>query len=202
MRRFLPPASQLPRRGLPRTLCARPTDVELRTNQTDQGNLVRHKLLVEQAARSRAGPLRGCSIFVMTLGRCGKVAPQSLRPWLPDVELSTDRAHRGNSVRREQLDDQLRRLLLQRVRLVPGRGRLLYRYLRTPDDHHEKLVRAHRRELGGSAHSLAQRPTPEKSPPTTPRTAPSPWRWGPSATPPTRCMLRRFRAIDRTSISG
>jgi len=43
---------------------------------------------------------------------CGEEVSQSLRAWPADVELSADRTHRGNSVRRELLGEQFGRLLL------------------------------------------------------------------------------------------
>jgi hypothetical protein len=51
-------------------------------------------------------------MFVMTPGRCGKVAPRSLLTWLPDVKLSADRTHRRNSICPELLGEQLSRLFL------------------------------------------------------------------------------------------
>jgi hypothetical protein len=53
----------------------------------------------------------------------GKEVPQPLCPGLADVQLSADRAHRGNPVRRELRGEQLGRLLLQRVRVASGPGR-------------------------------------------------------------------------------
>jgi hypothetical protein len=43
---------------------------------------------------------------------CGEVVSQPLRPGLANMQLSADRAHRGNPVRREVVGEQFRRLLL------------------------------------------------------------------------------------------
>ena len=45
--------------------------------------------------------------LAMHSGRCGKVVPQSLRTGLADVELSADRADRGNPLGRELLGEIL-----------------------------------------------------------------------------------------------
>lgn len=73
-------------------------------------------------------------------------------PRLTDVELSADRAHRGNPVRPELRGKQLDHLLLKRVRAVPGLGRAARRNLGTPYDHHEELVRADQRDRGPRGH--------------------------------------------------
>jgi hypothetical protein len=69
-----------------------------------------------------------------------EVVSQPLRPGLADMELSADRAHRGNPVRRQLPGEQLSRPLLQRVRVALGPGRTVHRNLGTADDHHEQLV--------------------------------------------------------------
>jgi hypothetical protein len=81
-----------------------------------------------------------CGAFDPYCGSGGKVVPQSLCPELADVELSTDRTHRGNPVRRELLGEQLRHPFLQRVRVVPGLWHTVGGNLRTADYHHEEFV--------------------------------------------------------------
>ena len=66
-----------------------------------------------------------------------KVVPQPLRPGLANVQLSADRAHRGNPVRRELTREQLGRLLLKRVQVVPDPSRAVRRNLGTANDDHE-----------------------------------------------------------------
>jgi hypothetical protein len=55
---------------------------------------------------------RYAAMFSSRLLTCGEIISQPLCSGLADVELSADRSHRGNSVRRELLDEQPRRLFL------------------------------------------------------------------------------------------
>ena len=85
----------------------------------------------------------------------GQIVSQPLRPGLADVELSADRAHRGNPVRRELPGEQLSRLLPQRVGIMPGHRHAVSGDLGTADDHHEELVGADQRHRGPRGHRRA-----------------------------------------------
>lgn len=61
------------------------------------------------------------------------MVPQSLRPGLADVELSANRTHRGNMVRRELPGEQLRRPLLQEEAVDNGIGDGEYRAVHESD---------------------------------------------------------------------
>ena len=90
----------------------------------------------------------------------GEVVSQPLCPGMADMELSADRAHRGNPARRQLPCEHLSRPLLQRIRAEPGPGCSARRNLGTADDHHEQLVRADQRNRGPRGHPAPATPWP------------------------------------------